>query len=340
MHMYLEFYGLAEIPFATTPDPRFLFLTPSHREALAQLIYGVREGTGFTVLTGEIGTGKTTLLQTLLKRLDPQVPVAMLVNPMLEFDGLLDLILDDLGVEKAGDSLAQRLLALRRFLLERAAAGHRTLVIIDEAQHLTSAALEQIRLLSNYESPSGKLLQIILSGQPELRAKLDLPELRQVKQRIGLRCAISPLTRQETRDYIVMRLRVARAANPRLFSEEAVDRMSKYARGIPRLINIVCEHSLLIGYADRTRRIDHRVVAEAIRTIEGPERGVGGRRPWWRLQPGRWRWLVGAGAAALAAMAGSVGGAIWYTGGAVALGDVMSAQVTGLLSGVEALLRP
>ena len=192
--MYLDFYGLSEKPFNTTPDPRFLFLTPSHREALAQLTYGVREGTGLVVLTGEVGTGKTTLLQALMQRLDPQVAVATIVSPMLEFDGLLELILEDFGIDKREETTAQRLVALRRFLVERAAAGHRTVVIIDEAQHLQPATLEQIRLLSNYESPSRKLLQIILAGQPELGAKLDLPQLRQVKQRIGLRCTISPLT--------------------------------------------------------------------------------------------------------------------------------------------------
>src|SRR5262245_5200696 len=248
MSVYLEFYNLEESPFSTTPNPRFLFLTPSHREALAQLTYGVREGTGFTVLTGEVGTGKTTLIQTLLQQLDPELPVALLVSPMLDFHGLLELILDDLGIEKVGATTAQRLVALRRFLLERAAAGLRSLVIIDEAQHLTPSTLEQIRLLSNYESPSGKLLQIILAGQPELNARLQLPELRQVKQRIALRSTIRPLTAQETHSYIVTRLRIAKAANPRLFTDRAVSVISRYARGIPRLINIVCEHSLLIGY--------------------------------------------------------------------------------------------
>jgi general secretion pathway protein A len=339
--VYSNFYGLAERPFNTTPDPRFLFLAPSHREALAQLIYGVREGTAFVVLTGEVGTGKTTLLQALLQRLDPQVAVAMIVSPILDFDGLLDLILEDLGIELDGRTTAQRLVALRRFLLERAAAGQRTLIIIDEAQHLQPTAIEQIRLLSNYESPSRKLLQIILAGQPELSVKLDHPQLRQVKQRVGLRCAITPLTRQETREYIAMRLRIAKAPNPRLFTERAVERVFRFSRGIPRLINILCEHSLLIGYADQIRLIDHRIVAEAIRTIEAQERRRGAdRTAWWRLSPTGRRLIAGAGAAVLA---GTVGGAAWYTGGTAALGELMSAygaRVTGVLSGVEALLRP
>jgi general secretion pathway protein A len=339
--VYLDFYGLAEKPFNLTPDPRFLFLTTSHREALAQLTYGVREGTGFVVLTGEVGTGKTTLLQTLLQRLGPAVDVAMIVNPMMGFDGLLELILEDFGIGKGGDTTAQRLVALHRFLVQRAAAGRQAVIIIDEAQHLDPPTLEQIRLLSNYESPSRKLLQIILSGQPELAMKLALPQMRQLKQRIGLRCTIRPLTPRETRDYVATRLRIAKAPNPRLFTERAMASVAKYTRGIPRLMNIVCEHSLLIGYADQIRRMDHRVVAEAIRTIEAREQGVGeGPRAWWKLSLGRWRWIVGAGAAALV---GTVGGAAWLAGGTAAIGDVMwtyGSRVTGVLNGVEALLRP
>ena len=336
--MYLDFYGLREKPFNTTPDPRFLFLTPSHREALAQLMYGVQEGTGFAVLTGEIGTGKTTLLQTLLQRMDPQTAVAMIVNPMLGFDGVLELILEDLGVGKGGDTTAQRLVTLHRHLLERVAAGQRTVVIIDEAQHLEPATLEQIRLLSNYESPSRKLLQIILAGQPELEDKLALPQLRQLRQRIGLRCVIEPLTSRETRDYVTARLRVAKAANPRLFTDRALDRISKYSRGIPRLINIVCEHSLLIGYADQIRQIDHGVVKEAIRTIEAHEHsGTRWRTRWWKLHLAGRRWLLGAG---VAAVASTVGGVVWYTRGASALGDVVSTYGARVLYGVEAILRP
>ena len=339
--MYLDFYGLAEKPFNLTPDPRFLFLTTSHREALAQLTYGVREGTGFVVLTGEVGTGKTTLLQTLLQRLGPDVDMAMIVNPMMGFDGLLELILEDFGSGTGGDTTAQRLVALHRFLVQRAAAGRRTVIIIDEAQHLDPPTLEQIRLLSNYESPSRKLLQIILSGQPELATKLALPQMRQLKQRIGLRCTIHSLTPRETRDYIATRLRIAKSPNPRLFTERAMDSVAKYTRGIPRLINVVCEHSLVIGYADQIRRIDHRVVEEAIRAIEVRERGVGeGQRAWWKLNLGWWRWIVGAGAAALV---GTVGGAAWFAGGTAAIGEVMWAygsRVTGVLNGVEALLRP
>jgi general secretion pathway protein A len=335
--VYLSFYGLAEKPFNTTPDPRFLFLTPSHREALSQLVYGAREGTGVIVLTGEVGTGKTTLLRTLLDRLDRTVAVAFVVTPMLGFEGLLEYILEDLGVEAAGPSPAQRLIALHGFLVQRARTGQRTLVIIDEAQHLAPTTLEQIRLLSNFETGSEKLLQIVLAGQPELMAKLALPELRQLKQRVGLCCRIRPLTAPETAHYVRTRLRVAGAPNPRLFTERALARVHRYAGGIPRTINLLCEHSLLIGYADQVRRIDRGVVAEARRALRadegaGAERGAALRQ--WTV--GRWRWLLGAGAVA----AGAAGSVLWYRDAAAVLGGTVfayGAKVTQLFGGVEAL---
>jgi general secretion pathway protein A len=339
--MYLDFYGLKEKPFSTTPDPRFLLLTPTHREALAQLVYGVREGTGFAVLTGEVGTGKTTLLRTLLQRIDSEVAVAFVVNPTLGFDGLLEYIFEDLGIRKGGDTPAQRLMSLQRFLVGRAAAGHRTLIVIDEAQHLDPPTLEQIRLLSNFESSSQKLLQIVLAGQPELEAKLALPELRQLKQRIGLRCTVRPLTPGETADYIRTRLRIAGAPNLRLYTDQAATRVARYARGVPRVINILCEHCLLIGYADQVRQIDDRVVAEAIRTIEAGDPGVGDRT-WarWKLPRVERTWIVGV---ATALVVGTAGGAIWYAGGPAALGDAMSmygARVTDAIHEIRMLVRP
>jgi general secretion pathway protein A len=339
--VYVNFYGLREKPFNTTPDPRFLFLTASHREALSQLTYGVREGTGFAVLAGPIGTGKTTLLQTLLQRIDPQTAVAMIVNPSVDFDGLLELILDDFGIGQEAGTTAQRMVALNRFLLEQATSGRQTLLVIDEAQHLEPTTLERIRLISNYESSTRKLLQIILAGQPELVTKLNLPQLRQLKQRIGLWCEIQPLTPKEVREYVSARLRVAKAANPRLFTERALDRIASHSHGIPRLINILCEHCLLIGYADQIRQIDHRLVKEAIVTMEAASASGRPRaRGWLRPRPARWRWILGAG---LAAVAGTLGGAVWYTGGTAVLGEAMSAYgatVSGVVGGVEALLRP
>ena len=274
--MYLSFYRLTEHPFNLTPDPRFLFLTAGHREALAQLLYGVEQGKGFIVLTGEVGTGKTTLLQALLQKLDPTTAVAYVSNSTLPFDGLLEYVLEDFGVAKRGGAThAQRLFALNNFLIERRRKGENTVLIIDEAQNLSPQTLEQIRLLSNFETPTEKLLQILLVGQPELVKKLELPELRQLKQRIGLRCVIGPLTQDETRDYIRTRLRIAGARDLQLFTDEAIRRIAGYAGGIPRVVNMVCDHCLLIGYADQERRIDRRIVDEAIRYLEDGERTPG-----------------------------------------------------------------
>ena len=273
--MYLTFYGLAEKPFNATPNPKFLHMTPGHREALAQLLYGTQERKGFIVLTGNVGTGKTTLLHALCQRLNGQSAVSFVVNSTLPFDGLLEYVLEDLGIAKTGESRAQRLIALNHFLIERERAGQNTVLIIDEAQNLDVATLEQIRLLSNFETPRSKLLQILLVGQPELKARLNLPELRQLKQRVGLRCQIPPLTLEETRAYIRTRLRIAGARDLGLFADPAVDRISAYAGGIPRLINTVCDHCLLFGYADQKRRIDRHIVDQAIEYLEEGTR----RRP-------------------------------------------------------------
>jgi len=266
--MYLTFYGLAEKPFNATPDPRFLYMTPGHREALAQLQYGVQERKGFIVLVGKVGTGKTTLLHALWQRLKDQTAISFVVNSTLPFDGLLEYVLEDLGLTKAGESRAQRLIALNNFLIKREREGYNTVLIIDEAQNLDVATLEQIRLLSNFETPTRKLLQILLVGQPELKNRLDLPELRQLKQRVGLRCHIPPLTLEETRAYIRTRLRVAGARDLGLFTDAAVDRISAYAGGIPRLVNTVCDHCLLFGYADQQRRIGREIVNQAIEYLE------------------------------------------------------------------------
>src|SRR6266542_1760041 len=225
--MYLEFYGLKEKPFNATPDPKFLFLSPGHREALAQLQYGVREGKGFMVLTGDIGTGKTTLLHTLSQRLDGGSAVSYVFNSTLPFDEILEYIVEDFGIAKPGRSRAQRLAALYNFLIERR-----------------------------------------LAGQLELRTKLQLPELRQLKQRVGLSCTIPPLTPEQTRDYIRARLRVAGARDFGLFTERAVARIAEFSEGVPRVMNILCDHCLLFAYADRKRRIDRDTVEEAIVYME------------------------------------------------------------------------
>jgi general secretion pathway protein A len=279
--MYLEFYGLTEKPFDPTPDPRFLYLSAAHRDALAQLLYGVQESRGFMALIGEVGTGKTTLLQKLLRRMDPGDAVAYVFDSTLSFDELLEYALEDFGVSTPGESRARRLAALNRFLVEQRRKGHRAVLIIDEAQNLDAPTLEQVRLLSNFESATEKLLQIVLVGQPELRARLRRADLRQLRQRIALRCAIRPLTPREIRDYIRSRLRVAGATDLGLFTESAVRRIARYTGGIPRMINILCDHCLVLGYAEERRRIDAGVVHSAIDHLESA--GIGDRpRRWWR----------------------------------------------------------
>jgi general secretion pathway protein A len=265
--LYLSFYGLREHAFGTTPDPRFLYLTSGHREALAQLTYGIEGEKGCTVLTGDIGTGKTTLLRALLGKLDSTVAVACVSDSTLPFEGLLECILEEFGVKALDASHARRLLALKSFINERHLAGLKTVLILDEAQNLSPSTLEQVRLLSNFEVPGAKLLQILLVGQPELGSKLALPELRQLRQRIALRCELGPLSREETRHYIFSRLRVAGGYDPGTFTDGALESILRHSGGVPRVINILCDHCLLIGYADRKQRIDPGIVAEAWRQL-------------------------------------------------------------------------
>ncbi len=303
------FFGLEEPPFNPAPNPRFLHLTPAHQEALAQLLYGVQQQKGFIVLTGEIGTGKTTLLKALLERLDETTAVAYVANSLLDFEGILEYVLEDLGIAKPGQAtLAQRLFALQSFLIERQHAGQNTVLVIDEAHALSPETLERIRLLSNFETTSDKILQIVLAGQPELRAKLDLPELRQLKQRVALRCRIPALEPEQVAEYIRTRLRVAGTRDLGLFSREAIARIGDYSGGIPRLVNIVCDHCLLFAYADQVRRIDANIVDQAIQYLEdGESQDSTSHSRAHRWQMSRLRWAVAAasvvviGAAALAA---------------------------------------
>jgi type II secretory pathway predicted ATPase ExeA len=236
------------------------------------------------------------LIHTLLGRLDTQTAAAFVFNSTLPFEGLLEYALEDFGISKAGESHAQRLMALNRFLIERRRAGQNTVLIIDEAQNLLPETLEQVRLLSNFETLNEKLLQVLLVGQPELGERLALPALRQLKQRIALRCRIQPLTVDETAEYIRFRLRIAGARDSGLFTPEAIARITTHAGGIPRIVNALCDHALLIGYADQQRRIDRRVVDDAIRYLESGEateprparrRPVGaGRVPRWAVVGG------------------------------------------------------
>jgi type II secretory pathway predicted ATPase ExeA len=288
--MYLAFFGLREKPFGTTPDPRFLYLTAGHREALSQLVYAVEEGAGFSVLTGEVGTGKTTLVQALCRRLDSRTAIAVVVNSTLSFDELLECALQDFGIKGSHATRSQRLMALKEFLLEREKADERAVLILDEAQNLSVQALEGIRLLSNFETPTRKLLQVILVGQPEFADKLGVPELRQLRQRVSIRCRIGSLTRAEAELYIRARLRVAGARDAQLFTDRAVKLIAARSGGVPRVINRICDHCLLVGYAEQQRRIDHRIARRALAYVD--ERPA--RRRWWPAPRGLMvrRWLT------------------------------------------------
>jgi general secretion pathway protein A len=277
--MYTEHYGLREKPFNLTPDPRFLFLSTSHREALAHVLYGIDQGEGFIAVTGEVGTGKTTLCRTLLERLTPETEVAYLFSPALDPDELLCAIALELGLPSAGVDRAERLEQLNAFLLAANRRGRRVLLIVDEAQNLSTATLEQIRLLSNLETSRSKLIQIVLFGQPELDAKLDSSELRQLRQRISVRWRLGSLSDAEARDYVRHRIRVAAGDELDLFTPGALREIRRRARGIPRLVNLLADRSLLAGFAEGARRVDGSHVGRAAREMLSARRTRGGR---WR----------------------------------------------------------
>ena len=275
--MYETLYGLREPPFHVTADPAFLFPSQQHRDALDHLTYGIRQRLGFIEVTGEIGCGKTTVVKALLAQLPDSVCTSMLFNPVLSDVQLLEAIVQDFGLAPAPCLPAGRrktraalMAVLNGFLLEQQSRGRTAALIIDEAQTLASRTLEQIRLLSNLETPKEKLLQIILVGQPELSDKLTDPRLRPLRQRIAIRCRIRPLAAEEVGAYIAHRLRVAGAAEGRpAFTPEAVALIAQYSRGLPRTINHVCENALLAGFLQETMTIDHALVRQAIDTLEG-----------------------------------------------------------------------
>jgi general secretion pathway protein A len=267
--MYKGFFGLKDNPFNVNPDPRFLFFTKEIEEAFSGLKYGVQNRKGFITLTGEVGTGKTTLVNRLLDWLqEERVRTAFLFNSRLNSSQLFDFILAEFGISCESRSKSQLLMKLNGFLLDRFRAGETTVLIVDEAQNLTYPVLEEIRLLTNLETSTEKLLQIILSGQPELEEKLKLPQLRQLRQRIMLRCKTSALSKEQTHDYIVERLRIAGADGPPIFSPEAVAMVHKYSVGIPRVINLLCEHSLINAYVDQQRPISPKIVEEVAKEFE------------------------------------------------------------------------
>ena len=269
--MYLRFFGLNEKPFAITPDPRYLYLSERHAEALAHLLYGVNESGGFIQLTGEVGTGKTTVVRTLLSRVPHHADVAVILNPRVTPVEFLLTICEELGLGIADadrDSVKQMVDALNRRLLAAHAGGRRIIVIVDEAQNLSAEVLEQVRLLTNLETPTQKLLQIILIGQPELRELLDRTDLRQLAQRITGRYHLEPLSREETRGYIRHRLRVA-GATDEIFTASALGEVHRLAAGIPRVINVTCDRALLGAYTQEKRKVSAALVRLAAGEVYG-----------------------------------------------------------------------
>jgi general secretion pathway protein A len=265
--MYKQFFGLQANPFNVSPDPRYLLLTPPAEEALACLTYGIRTRRGFILLTGEVGTGKTTLIHKLLEWLRAQgVPTAYSFNSLQDRSQLLEFVLADLGVSTApADSKTRMLSELYNYLLERFRAGGTTVLIIDEAQCLSQELLEEIRLLTNFETATEKLLQVVLVGQPELEAKIKKPELRALRQRIALRAKLYPFTLDETGQYLARRLQVAGANGNTIFDQKAVEAIYRHSEGIPRVINVLCEHALVSAFADQQKTIS----ADIIESIAG-----------------------------------------------------------------------
>src|ERR1700730_3413454 len=267
--MYKSFYGLKENPFNVNPDPRFLFLTKEIEEALTGLMYGIQTRKGFITLTGEVGTGKTTLINRLLDWLHHRrARTAFLFNSRMNTSQLIDFILAEFDIHCESKSKSQQLMKLNHWLLDRYRNGETVVLIIDEAQNLTYPVMEEVRLLTNLETSTEKLLQIVLSGQPELEEKLRLPQLRQLRQRIMLRCKTAPLSKDQTHEYITDRLRTAGASGEPILSSRAMDTVHLYSMGIPRVVNLLCEHSLVNSFVDQQRPIQAKVVEEIAREFQ------------------------------------------------------------------------
>ena len=301
--MYASYFGLSDNPFAITPDPRFLFLSARHTEALAHLLYGVTESGGFIQLTGEVGTGKTTLVRTLLEKLPDNVDAALIINPRVSVLEFLRSICRELDIDWKPAQTPQDLIdALNAHLLKAHEKGRRVVLIVDEAQGLQAEVLEQVRLLTNLETREQKLLQIILVGQPELRELLARTELRQLAQRITGRYHLTPLSGTETRAYVNHRLTVSGAMAP-IFTASAVRSLQRISGGIPRLINIICDRALLGAYTHELRQVDSAMVRRAAREVLG-ERSAGSPS---------WRPALLAGLALLA-VAAAASGLLWSSG--------------------------
>jgi len=269
--MYLEFYGLREKPFNVTPDPAFLFLSGKHKTAFDYLIYGITQRKGFLEITGEVGSGKTTLCRALLNHFEnsiPPVKTAYILNPALSGVQLLRSVIEEFGLVPTKRDKVALLYQLNNFLLEQLSMNYNAVLIIDEAQNLKPSHLEEIRMLSNLETDKEKLFQIVLVGQPELREKLRSPNLSQLRQRITVRLHLLPLESREVKTYIDHRLSVAGANNSIIFYDDSVDEIYDYSKGIPRVINTVCDKALLLGYILETKNISLDIIKRSINEIE------------------------------------------------------------------------
>ncbi|HSW65168.1 MAG TPA: XrtA/PEP-CTERM system-associated ATPase [Dissulfurispiraceae bacterium] len=266
--MYTEFFRLHNKPFELVPDPDYLYPSKTHKRAIAYLDYGIKERLGFVLLTGEVGSGKTMLIQTMLKSLNRSVSIARIFNTRVTFEQLLAMINDEFGIVSQGKDKVQLLRELYEFLIQRFATGSHAIVIIDEAQNLSTELLEDLRMLSNLETGKTKLLQIILVGQPELRSILTRPELRQLQQRISISCHLYPLTREEVEEYIYHRLDRAGNRTCVAFADEAIQLVYEHSRGIPRLINTMCDFLLLAAFVDQTREITAGMVKDVAQDMD------------------------------------------------------------------------
>ena len=269
--MYREFFGLKEKPFNVTSDPDFLFLSRVHREALSHLIFGIKEKKGFLEITGEIGAGKTTLCRAILNQLDPNTKSAFIFNSTLPELQILQMIVEDFGLIVEKKNKASMLRQLNNFLIEELSRKNNVVLIIDEAQNLKPSVLEEVRLLSNLETEKEKLFQIILVGQPELKEKLRSPSLKQLRQRIAVRYHITPLGEDEVDKYIYHRLKVAGSDGQIKFAQDAVDRIYRFSKGIPRLINMVCDKALLAAYVMETKDITLPMIEASIDELGGED---------------------------------------------------------------------